>query len=327
MGNSCSRGKDIASLFLQMIIRTNRIDYLDSIAGLLIIVMIAGHCGIIDFGKYSVGQLFSFYMGWFFFKSGMFHKCRKLTTPILLKWYNSLIKPFVSFTLLALILPISKLLITGNTNYTIEQLIIEICNQGASYYNIPLWFLTSIFIVKVLSCRLNKSNWYWWVCVSLSIALFHNLFFDYYQFSFIGNIALGVTCYTLGYVLCDLSNDIKAGICFLLIYLILQLIFPSCINFFRNHNYFGNYYIAIIGMIPAIIGINTLFKNIKFLNSYLLNHFGRESIKYLVIHYPLCLIFRQLGGVLCFIIVITICLVMIYFTSENKRLNWLIGRA
>lgn len=258
--------------------------------------MIAGHCGLIGFGKYSVGQLFSFYMGWFFFKSGMFHKCRKLTKPIIIKWCNSLIKPFVSFTLLGLILPISKSLITGNTNYSIEQFIIEICNQGASYYNIPLWFLSSLFIVKILSCGLKKSNWYLWFGVSLSIALFHNLYFDFYQLSFIGNIALGVTCYTLGYVLCDKSNGIKTGICCLLIYIILQLVLPSCINFFRNHNYFGNYCIAIIGIVPAIIGINAVFKNIKFLNLRLLNHFGRDSIKYLVLHYPFCLIFRQLGG-------------------------------
>ena len=54
---------------------------IDSVAGLLIIHMILGHCIQVtdcrDLTLYKWMQVLSFFMPWFFFKSGMFYKERK----------------------------------------------------------------------------------------------------------------------------------------------------------------------------------------------------------------------------------------------------------
>ena len=54
-----------------------RIDYLDSIAGIMIVYMICYHIlqwGGIDVINAFVMRPLFFFMAWFFFKSGMFHE-------------------------------------------------------------------------------------------------------------------------------------------------------------------------------------------------------------------------------------------------------------
>lgn len=292
-----------------------RVDYLDAIAGLLILVMIAGHCGLIGFGKFSIGQLFSFYMGWFFFKSGMFHSTRKLNAALLEKFSTRLLRPFVIFSSFGLLFALIRDA-SDNPIDVIEKFIVDILTLGASTYNIPLWFLSSLFVVKLITSKLTMKRWLIWLIVSVIVAFTHNFFFKWEQFPFIGNIALATACYTLGYRLSKSSLNLKIATLCAVGYVSLHILSPSCINFFRNHNVFGNYYIAVLGILPGIIAINTLFKNVSYLNLPTFKHFGSNSMKYLVVHYPICLFFSGLGGgvLLCCYHSDLLCNCVVYFS-------------
>ena len=86
--------------------KSQRIDYLDSIAGIMIVYMICYH--ILQWGGIDVINVFVmrplfFFMAWFFFKSGMFHKgCS--TNEMLKKGFHKLILPFIVFTIIGYIL-------------------------------------------------------------------------------------------------------------------------------------------------------------------------------------------------------------------------------
>lgn len=57
------------------ILPQGRLDYIDEISGVLIVVMVLEHVTYnCDYGYYPFLRLFFFYMPWFFFKSGFFHK-------------------------------------------------------------------------------------------------------------------------------------------------------------------------------------------------------------------------------------------------------------
>ena len=62
-------------------INIRRQSHIDSVAGLLIIHMILGHCIQVtdsrDLTLYKWMQVLSFFIPWFFFKLGMFYKERK----------------------------------------------------------------------------------------------------------------------------------------------------------------------------------------------------------------------------------------------------------
>lgn len=79
------------------VVRDNRID---AVAGLLILVMIAGHCDLISFDKYSVGSFFTFYMGWFFYKSGMFYSTTRLSKQVIVGLVKKLLVPFFIWTII-----------------------------------------------------------------------------------------------------------------------------------------------------------------------------------------------------------------------------------
>ena len=46
---------------------------IDAVAGLMIIVMVIGHCVATGYLKIFI-TLFNFYMPWFYYKSGMFYR-------------------------------------------------------------------------------------------------------------------------------------------------------------------------------------------------------------------------------------------------------------
>lgn len=101
---------------------------IDSIAGFLILIMVAGHCKVIGFDQYSIGQVFGFYMGWFFYKAGLFHKEKQITIVLIKNWVRRLIVPFISFSLIGLIVAL-------------------LCNQFGSYNYSMIKFIKDILFL------------------------------------------------------------------------------------------------------------------------------------------------------------------------------------
>src|SRR5574344_312877 len=80
---------------------------LDTIAGLLIIYMIFGHCSQLADCRENIiyvyaNRLFYFFMAWFFYKSGMFHNNAKSIE--IKKTALRLLKPYAIYTIMGQVL-------------------------------------------------------------------------------------------------------------------------------------------------------------------------------------------------------------------------------
>ena len=80
---------------------TKRLNHLDAVAGLLIVFMMFTHimqrCGLTGVQPYPFLQrALSFFMAWFFFKSGRFAKDTSLREESLMVW-NKLMAPYLLF--------------------------------------------------------------------------------------------------------------------------------------------------------------------------------------------------------------------------------------
>ena len=129
---------------------------LDAICGLFIMYMIMGHASQWadiendDFIVVSKYIMFMF-MAWFFYKSGMFHKQMEFD-EVIKRNVKKLLYPFVCYTIIGEL--IFWFYLYNNGILTIRELtiqpIIELCFNGSLSGNLPLWFLVSLFMVKMV---------------------------------------------------------------------------------------------------------------------------------------------------------------------------------
>lgn len=135
---------------------------LDAICGIFICFMIMGHAfqwshiENDEFYHYSNMFLFMF-MGWFFYKSGMFHKLKDFTFIVK---YNArkLLVPYIVYSILGelfywIYLYQNDLL---NLKEIIRNPILDIIHYGSVAGNTPLWFLLSLFVVKAVMALIDK---------------------------------------------------------------------------------------------------------------------------------------------------------------------------
>lgn len=92
---------------------------LDSVAGLLIIVMIIGHIiqrlGLDNIRlSYYLQLFFPYFMVWFFFKAGMLFKAKPMKQLVINK-FNRLIIPFILWSLIGYPIQVAKDIIEIHT--------------------------------------------------------------------------------------------------------------------------------------------------------------------------------------------------------------------
>lgn len=149
-----------------------RLFYLDSVGAILLIHMIIGHCCQWS-GTYSIYSTYtywlSFFMPWFFFKAGMFFKSRPMKEEIQ-KSFRRLMIPYIDFSIIGTVLLWGKLLVSNEFSYrSILSSIKSLLVAGAVPGNLALWFLLSLFIVRILfswfhmhicsACKTTKCLW------------------------------------------------------------------------------------------------------------------------------------------------------------------------
>ncbi len=304
-------------------ISQNRSKYLDNICGLLIIHMIfTSH--LVIFCKYQVtpaifvfiGQVLSFFMSWFFFKSGMFYK-----ETTFYNFFHSGTKRFIiPYCFFNFIGGLCDIFLSSynNKRLSIVDLLIKPFSttyyNEATYSNLALWFLLSIFIVKLLFLLSRKIN------INVSVLLFVFLFagsllnhFRYHlnSFSFtlslfgkciyilipyyFGNICYGFAFYSLGFLLKEKQFNKYFFILCVIIYMV--HFFVPCIIDVRS-NETSNYTLSVIYNIAGIIVFNNIFRiklnhNIKFLS-----YIGKNSMEYFVTHFVfMSFIFGIIGDI------------------------------
>lgn len=316
---------------------SNRNISLDAIAGLFITIMMFQHFNIVTRAPLTIGHLFMYNTVWFFFKSGMFHKPTNLNRYILAKWGRHLMVPFLLCSLFGgLISMLCELNVTGDLKLDLLYGIAgQIAVFGAPWWNIPLWFLLTLFFVKLITSRYDGGYTWIYITVSVVISCSHYLCSESTRFNYIGNTALATLFYVLGYksrewkVTSNLMYWILA-----IVFLVIFIFYPAAIDIWANRPLYGFYILAVFAAFIGILLVNKLFEVCEFLHVKPLVFLGQNAMLFLVFHVPLYLAFCSLPvrGRLSETALnwcgagFSICCFLIYlFLERHKQFRWLIG--
>ena len=271
---------------------------LDAVGGLFIIQMIMMHAfqrsGIWDDTTYErvIAILFC-YMPWFFFKSGMFYKEKPLGQTIQ-HGIRRLIMPFAIYSIIGQIFTSwQNYLTTGDKNWIHYVLspIKDAFFSGSFSGNLPLWFLISLFLVKLIVGLADKYkiNKICLLCSALilsgggTILIKYNNHLPYWVFS----SALGLVFYLFGYYFRESQYKNKwVKFLGLLAALVAIIGIPSGVDLRTDTTYKGLWIIYIIGSVGSIIIINNLFR-LRIFQFPILTSIGRESMEYYCAHWIL----------------------------------------
>ena len=244
----------------------------------------------------SMNVLF-FFMPWFFFKSGMFCSVeRKDNKSFLMNNIKKFIIPYVFFTIVSLVVALGLLIIENNNtfiSFAISQCKAILLRQ-AIWFNAPLWFLLSLFFARVSFNFVREFvNHYVLMVILLLIALAHHIFLAKHGIYWGGNICSGLLFYILGFKLKE--NQYKKEVLFIAIVIlaIIATTKPSIVTMYGNTLVYdsGIYLLWYPFCFAGIIVFNNLIKHVGvFLEHYHFDDFGRNSMIYYVLHWPLALL-------------------------------------
>lgn len=321
---------------MSIIAKKTRESYLDQISGLLIVYMIVYH--ILQWSDLNnvIHSLWmkplSFFMFWFFYKSGMFYK--KRTSKDILFWGGrKLLVPFLIFSLLGHALLCVQMWNSGICDWKKYLLdpIYSVFLAGSTSGNTPLWFLPTLLAVQfIYNIAGKKISDYSLFVLSLSLAY---LLFRYniHKPLFLGNISLGLAVYTIGYKLRTLQFY-KSILWFsILIYVLIFIIQSDSIDFRVNNLKGGIYLLAVSFAICGCVLINNCFKIIS-KSLGILEYIGRKSMSFYVMHW----IIIQAVSMSCnyhgWSLFVTICIASILFLPIADKFicayhqGWMIGK-
>lgn len=244
---------------------------LDSLAGILIIYMILYHCiqhaDLQNSVLYDILHRFLFFfMAWFYYKGGMFHS-KKAVKEMVISSAKRLLKPYVVFSLIAHLCCCLSCVVSGDYNiihYTLSP-VKQILLFEAPSWNLPLWFLISLFVVK------NFFN-YWslhfnpYILLVFGVVAFLTSHNSQVNPIFIQNIALGLFFYTCGYIIGKVKMSKILFVILGCVYL-WAFFHPSYVDF--RANIVDNHTNYILWLVACIVGI-LLYNHIFVITSFIL---------------------------------------------------------
>ena len=321
----------------------DRYTYVDNISGILIldmvfIVHVCPNCNIHNNFTYYIWLLFCYFMPWFFFKSGMFYKPNIIP---LSNGIRKLIIPYILFSIFGLILHLAFELYVKVTPLTTILLNIkeDVIYRGGIDWNLALWFLISLFVVRNATPILNKILP---ISLILIISLLISWSANYFNLTYpvwVGNIALGIMFYTMGHILRVIQYN-KVLFYISLILFLSGFFLPLVTKFDFRCNQIGmtdNYLIVMLYCTSGIITINNIA--FKYINKpiTIITKIGKNSILLYVIHFPILMLSTSIikmtsttNPYYIFIIVslsiiITYC-IAIHILQRLDKLGFMIGR-
>ena len=240
----------------------------------------------------SMNVLF-FFMPWFFFKSGMFCSAeKKEIKSFLIGNLKKYIVPYLFFSFVGLLVALVFAIIDNNS---ITTFLIKVCKdilfRQAIWFNAPLWFLLSLFFARVTFNIVREYvNHYILVVVLLLIAFAHYIFLAKYGIYWGGNICSGFLFYISGFKLKENQYEKKVLFVAIIVLTIIALARPSIVTMYGNTLVYddGIYLLWYPFCLAGIVVFNNLIKCIGvFLEHFHFDDFGRNSMIYYVLHWPL----------------------------------------
>ncbi|MCM1140164.1 MAG: acyltransferase [Muribaculum sp.] len=278
--------------------------------------MIVGHCCqwascFDEYLKYSV--FLSVFMPWFFFKGGMFFRAIPFKEEVK-RSGKRLLLPFIVFSILGTLILWTILLFKNEFQisafYTLFR---ELLIGGSVRGNLPLWFLPSLFMARLIFGRLctsrtsSKHNLLrggvFTTCI-ITIFAYHYLnLSDYHIPLYIFNIPSGLIFFALGFYLRDLKYSKRFTLAVTLAYISLMLILPTAIDIRSGQLLMGYFLLWIPTALLGILSLNGIFKNL-FDYKCILSRVGKETMSYYCLHW-------------CIIVIVSC-----FFTTMIDKTNW-----
>lgn len=270
---------------------TNRVNYYDAGNGLLVIWMIIYHIfqysKIIDNFQNTLFSLFYFFMPFFFYKAGVFWR-KKNISDVIKSSYKRFFIPYIVFLVIGHLQWCLNIYLENDYNWQHYFLspFKAILKFGTVAGNMPLWFIFSLVLVRIIFTFLKQRNIHELVIVISSLILcifFHNIQFSYPIY--IPNICSGIFFFALGHFINNKRPIIPQCIyiILLIIYISIIILYPSQVLMYNNYLVKGSYLLwflfSICGILLFILCCKTyLYK------SNLLCRIGQDSLGYYISH-------------------------------------------
>lgn len=264
---------------------------IDIVSSIFIIQMVLFHigqqAGLLDAAYYEVSiKVFACFMPWFFFKSGIFFKPQSNKETVIKEAKRALV-PFVVFSLIGHICYIFVLYSKHDTNiihYTLSP-IKQLLQGGSIAGNMPLWFLSSFFAVKVLFNAIY--SWHKQFLLVLIAAIPYLLYITHTELPiyYIANISAGIFFYGCGFYLKDVLDKWYVILPCIVAFTLSLFIIPTYVDMRTNQVVLGNFYLWYPLAIAGIITFKYIFSIIDFGLSTILGVVSRNSIFILCTHW------------------------------------------
>jgi acyltransferase len=277
-----------------------RQDWIDSLKGMAIILVVIGHLTTISSGLNQ--YIYSFHMPLFFFISGYlinFEKYINLEKTYLIKRASSLIIPYFFFSIISYIFYIAMDCLYQPQIQNVDvfgkgvffNLYAVICSANGYLIDTPLWFLPCLLITEILffiSKKFFKQN-YEFLALVIIFSIIGFLYHVYIPLRMPWGIDIaltGIVFYSAGYLFRRKYEDAffrKSYVFFSVLFFI--HITSSFINS-RVDMYkltYNNYFLFYLSAFSGILFYIYVFKMIK--PSKILQFYGKNSLIILGIHY------------------------------------------
>lgn len=301
---------------------------LDAGAGILMMIVITLHSSLLSSEPFSLMHFFSFFMPWFFYKSGMFHKeNERITQNVLIKYFKRLGIPYLFVVLSMGVLKFNTI--------PFDKSIITI---AAYLYNVsPLkWFLEALLITNILLLVIPKR----WPILLLSLLLSfvisdildrHFLSLPY----LIREVPNAMIYMIAGYLLKEMQykyNRLSGLGVIAVLYLLFIFIYPSKVDMRLQQIMYGSFEIAVIGNIVGIVLFNNSLKIVERFIPQCMIYLGRNSFAYYVLHIPIIVVLRFINKIfdfqipqILFPIVVLLLVPPIIYITKKLRMSFVIG--
>lgn len=277
--------------------------YLDFTAGLLILYMIFTHvCQFFGFNHnefYNLTlRIFVFFMPWFFFKGGMFVKENVPFENILRNSSKRLLFPYLLWTIIGSFVYYTLNAIDGtfvSLSFSIYQDLRTIFFESAVAGNRPLWFLLSLFIVRIIFYIIPRKLIWMVIITSLVVGYYLNYKEATGVPMIFANTINGLAFFLQGMCLKNFQfKKIVFGIS-LVIFLSLIVLVPTYVDMRANTVSFGYYIFWPMIALCGIITINNINRLLESRIGYgklglVFCNLGKNSMIVYVIHWPILII-------------------------------------
>lgn len=271
----------------------NRNYTFDFISGILILYMILVHVlQILDIYNGQLLyflQMLNFYMPWFFFKSGYFFRYRKNELKHSSK---KLLYPFFLYSILGYVVYLYIIWHKGDTNWIhyICTPIKSLLFSGSLPGNEPLWFLLSLFCVRItfsfIFYGLSNDKLIISVIVLFLIGWLYNIV-GVKKPDYLLNCTTGMAFFITGFLLCKIKIG-KCAVAFLLLLYFLFYVFDfSSVEMRHNILERGVYIMWPIICLIGIVTLNGIFDLLSFSKNNPIVFIGKSSMYLLVLHWPI----------------------------------------